>query len=107
MSPTRPAAQASAAPHASRARRAARADASSRATCGTYSEMASGIRLESDDGVGAALDVDGVDEAYVARLGRHDERVRAPPRAEEAHAAEQRAVGDAGGDEDDLAPRGE
>src|SRR5437763_6767333 len=58
--------------------------------------------LSSDHGVRAALDVDGVNEAYVARLGRHHERVCASARAEEAHPAQERAVGDARRDEDDL-----
>src|SRR5207237_6161078 len=58
--------------------------------------------LKSDHGVRAALDVDCINEAYVARLGRHHERVRATARAEEADAAQERAVGDARRDEDDL-----
>src|SRR5256714_1295838 len=58
--------------------------------------------LKSNHGVRAALDVDGVNEAYVARLGRHHERVCASARAEEADAAQERAVGDARRDEDDL-----
>src|SRR5215208_2899692 len=63
--------------------------------------------LKPNDRVGAALDVDGVDEAYVARLGRHHERVRAVTRPEEADAAQERAVGDAARDEDDLLARRE
>src|SRR5579885_1300390 len=58
--------------------------------------------LKSDYRVRAAFDVDGVNEAYVARLGRHDERVGSSARAEEADAAQERAVGDSGRDEDDL-----
>src|SRR5438874_8172286 len=58
--------------------------------------------LKSYHCVGPALDVDGVNEAYVARLGRHHERVRASARAEEADAAQERAVCDARRNEDDL-----
>src|SRR5437588_3938289 len=69
----------------------------------TASNQKSQIKnLKSYHRVGPALDVDGVNEAYVARLGRHHERVRAAARAEEAHPAQERAVGDARRDEDDL-----
>src|ERR1700760_2427704 len=58
--------------------------------------------LKSNYRIWAALDVDGINEAYVARLGRHDERVRAAASAEESHAAKERAVRDSGRDEDHL-----
>src|SRR5438105_4720393 len=68
-----------------------------------FSNPQSAIRnLKSNYCVRAALDVDCINEAYVARLGRHHERVRATARAEEADAAQERAVGDARRDEDDL-----
>src|SRR5437588_2767518 len=69
----------------------------------TASNQKSQIKnLKSYHRVGPALDVDGVNEAYVARLGRHHERVRASARAEESDAAQERAVCDARRDEDDL-----
>src|SRR3954468_7333587 len=46
--------------------------------------------------------MDCVNESYVARLRRHNERVRAAAGAEEAYAAQKRAVGDARRDEDYL-----
>src|SRR4051812_14613400 len=58
--------------------------------------------LKSNHRVGAAFDVDGVDEAYVPRLGGHYERVCTLARAEETDALEQRAIGHAGRGEDDL-----
>src|SRR3954464_4544907 len=55
----------------------------------------------------ARFDVDGVDEADARRIALHDDRAGAGAVAEEADAAHQRAVGDAGGSADDAFARRE
>src|SRR4051794_14575438 len=58
--------------------------------------------LESDLHVGILRDVNAVDEPDAVRLVLHDHRTGARAVAEEADAAHQRAVGDAGRREDDA-----
>src|SRR6267378_6145914 len=64
-------------------------------------------RLAQPDFLAAVTreEMDAVDEAHPVAAGAHDERVRAGRVAEEAHAAQEVAVGDAGGRHDHLLRR--
>src|SRR3954463_13797760 len=65
-------------------------------------QRAAGPRLELDFDVRVGPDVDAVDEPDAVRVVLHDHRVGAGAVAEEADAAHQRAVGDAGRGENDV-----
>src|SRR5262249_47314522 len=62
---------------------------------------------EADFDVGTLFQAHGIHEANVAFVVSQDHGVRAGAFAEEAHAVEQVALGDAGASKDDLFPRGE
>src|SRR3982751_2819766 len=57
---------------------------------------------EADAHHALLLDVNGVDEADARGIALHDDRAGAGAVTEEAHAAHQRSVGDAGRSEDDA-----
>src|SRR5688500_6243777 len=63
--------------------------------------------LEPDLDHPGLLDVDGVDEPDARGVALHDDRAGARAVAKEAHTLHQRAVGDAGRREDDVAARRE
>src|SRR5262249_26791054 len=58
--------------------------------------------LESDYDIGPAVYAHRIDESHITPFRRHHERMCADPVAEEAHAFEYRAVGDARAGEDDF-----
>src|SRR5262249_18830890 len=61
--------------------------------------------LESDYDIGPAVYAHRIDESHITPFRRHHERMCADPVAEEAHAFEYRAVGDARAGEDDFLAR--
>ena len=86
---------------------AARPIAAGSGTGDRCDEQADGPASEMDLHVRGRRDVDAVDEPDPVRLVLHDHRAGADAVAEEADAAHQRAVGDAGRRKDDASPRRE